>query len=74
MDDQGVLKNCDRGKLDDIQPGILLFPLIERTGEEKYKKALDWLMAVSYTHLRCPFGRFWTADGTYYRGIERPSA
>lgn len=59
MDDQGVLKNCDRGKLDDIQPGILLFPLIERTGEEKYKKALDWLMDGIWNFPRNPQGGFW---------------
>lgn len=43
-DEDGRIHWYDPGKLDDIQPGILLFPLYERTREKKYKKALDELM------------------------------
>ncbi len=38
-----VLYNSD--ELDDIQPGVLLFNLYEQTGDERYRKALDTLLA-----------------------------
>ncbi|MCH5212208.1 MAG: glycoside hydrolase family 88 protein [Oscillospiraceae bacterium] len=45
--------------LDDIQPGILLYRLIDETGEERYKKALDTLIG----HMRdwpcTPEGGYW---------------
>lgn len=44
IDEDGNVLNYDPGQLDDIQPGILLFPLYEATGEEKYRKALDQLL------------------------------
>ena len=37
--------NAIWGALDDIQPGILLYPLLDETGDERYKKALDTLLA-----------------------------
>lgn len=43
VDEDGRIHGCDPGRLDDIQPGILLFPLLEKTGDGKYKKALDSL-------------------------------
>lgn len=44
MDAEGNFYRCDTGKLDDLQPGNVLFPLIERYGDEKYSKALAHLM------------------------------
>ena len=41
----GTVANYDPGQLDDIQPGILLYPLYEETGDERYKKALDALVS-----------------------------
>lgn len=41
IDDNGNIQEYDKGQLDDIQPGILLYPLLDRTGEERYKK--HWL-------------------------------
>lgn len=33
IDENGEIHWYDPGELDDIQPGILLFPLLERTGD-----------------------------------------
>ena len=37
----GKVLNYDRNALDDIQPGILLFPLLEHTQDQRYRRALD---------------------------------
>ena len=44
MDEDGNIYDYNKGQMDDIQPGILLFPLYEKTGDAKYKKALDRLI------------------------------
>lgn len=44
LDKEGTIIEADALSLDDIQPGILLFPLYERTGDPRYKKALDELI------------------------------
>lgn len=59
IDENGEIHTFDKGQLDDIQPGILLFPLLERTGEEKYKKALDTLLPVIKNFPRNEAGGFW---------------
>lgn len=56
---EGKIKSYDPGQLDDIQPGILLFPLYERTHEERYKKALDELMEAVRNFPRIPEGGFY---------------
>ena len=43
--EDGVIKQADMGQFDDMQPGILLYPLYHCTGDARYKKALDSLMA-----------------------------
>lgn len=45
VDAQGAIHWYEPGLLDDMQPGILLFPLYQRTGDARYRKALDTLMA-----------------------------
>ena len=45
--------------LDDIQPGILLFPLIERTKEKKYEMALEKLMKALEDFPKIPEGGFY---------------
>lgn len=57
--EDGVIKECNEGQLDDLQPGILLFPLYEKTGEEKYKKALDHIAGVIKNFPRNQEGGFW---------------
>lgn len=65
MDDEGNILDYDPGQLDDIQPGILLFPLYERTGEEKYRKALDKLLPAIRDFPR-------NAEGGFFHKIECP--
>lgn len=59
IDSQGKRLKYDDISLDDIQPGILLFPLYERTKEEKYKLALDLLMEEIRKYPRNEDGAFW---------------
>lgn len=56
---QGEIHTYDEGQLDDLQPGILLFPLLERTGDVRYRKALDTLAAVIRQFPRNDEGGFW---------------
>lgn len=42
----GEIALFDKNMLDDIQPGILLFDIYERTKDERYKKALDYMLSV----------------------------
>ena len=57
--EDGSIHDYDPGMLDDIQPGILLFPLYEKSGDERYKKALDTLLGVLKNWIRNSFGGFW---------------
>ncbi|MDO5422675.1 MAG: glycoside hydrolase family 88 protein [Eubacteriales bacterium] len=62
MDDEGKLREFDPGQLDDLQPGILLFPLFERTGEAKYKELLDTLLGILKDFPKNAEGGFWHKD------------
>lgn len=59
MDEEGNLKDCHTDQLDDMQPGILLYPLLERTGEERYRKVLEFLMANIREYPCNELGGFW---------------
>lgn len=59
LDENGKPKDFNPGQLDDIQPGILLYPLLDRTGDERYRKALDLLLPVIRDFPRCAEGGFW---------------
>lgn len=59
MDENGNIYQCDEGQLDDLQPGILLYPLLDKTGEEKYRKALDHLLGILKEFPRNEAGGFW---------------
>ena len=41
LGEDGMPTDMDTNALDDLQPGILLYELYDRTGDEKYKKILD---------------------------------
>lgn len=56
---EGTVLMFDRGQLDDIQPAILLYPLFDRTGDTRYKTALDTLLPIVYNFPRNPEGGFW---------------
>lgn len=59
MDEEGNIFECDHGQMDDIQPGILLYPLIERTGDMKYRNALETLIEVMRKYPKNREGGFW---------------
>lgn len=59
MDEEGNILDYDTGQLDDLQPGVLLYPLLDRTGEEKYRRALNTLLAVVRDFPRNAAGGFW---------------
>lgn len=62
MDDEGNFLNRNAGQLDDIQPGILLYPLYDASGDEKYKKALDKLLPALLEFPKNPEGGFFHKD------------
>ena len=41
LGEDGLPTNMDTNALDDLQPGILLYELYDRTGDERYKRILD---------------------------------
>ncbi len=49
----------DKYNLDDINEGRVLFPLYEKTGKEKYRKAADLLKSQLDEQPRTPEGNFW---------------
>lgn len=57
--DDGTISILDRTRLDDIQPGILLFDIYDRTKKEKYKKALETLIGILRTWHKNEAGGFW---------------
>lgn len=63
IDGTGEIHTFDPGQLDDIQPGILLYPLLDRTGDSRYQKALDTLLPVIKDFPRNEAGGFWHKEG-----------
>lgn len=63
IDADGHILDYDPGQLDDIQPGILLFPLYEATGEEHYRKVLDELAEIVEHFPRNAVGGFFHKEG-----------
>lgn len=59
VDADGVVHGSTYDEMDDIQPGILLYELYERTHDERYKKALDFLVDLMLNFVRNPEGGFW---------------
>ncbi len=59
LNEDGSIINCGDHHLDDIQPGNLIFPIYERTGDAKYKATLDLLMDKINTYPKNPEGGFW---------------
>ncbi len=77
VDDEGVVHGGNPGVLDDIQPGILLYDLYERTGLEKYRKAFSYLASLivdfsrneegGFDHAESLHNQMWL-DGLYMGG------
>lgn len=59
IDAQGRILNYNHGVLDDIQPGILLYPLLDQTGDERYLKGLRSVYAQVPDVKRTAQGGFW---------------
>ena len=59
IDADGNVLHCDSGSMDDIMPGILMYDLYKRTGDERYRKALDTLVGYIIDFPRNPEGGFW---------------
>lgn len=59
IDEEGAINWFDPGQLDDIQPGILLFELYEKSGDKRYKKALDRLITAIEKYPKTAEGAFW---------------
>lgn len=62
IDENGVPYEWKQGQLDDIQPGILLYPILERTGDARYEKALHTLLPIIKNFPRNEVGGFWHKD------------
>lgn len=58
----GSIRKYNATELDDIQPGVLLFHLLEKTGDDRYKKALDELVSHFESWKTNPSGGFWHKD------------
>lgn len=59
MDEEGNFYQRRECHLDDLQPGNLIFPIYERYPLEKYRKALNDLMADIHRYPRNQEGGFW---------------
>ncbi len=55
----GVIRWYNKGCLDDYMAGILLFPLYARTGDEKYRAALQMQASNLRNWRRNSYGGFW---------------
>ena len=57
--DEVIQPGLDKRSIDHIQPGILLFPLFRKTGDDRYKIALEYLMEILKTWKKNKSGGFW---------------
>ncbi len=59
LDQNGAIRLYDHADLDDIQPGILLFPLWDRTRDPLYRRAMESVLAQVPDIPRCQCGGFY---------------
>lgn len=59
IDEDGNIINYVKERLDDLQPGILLFRLIEETNDPRYEKALHTIMGHIKEWPKNSVGGFW---------------
>lgn len=55
----GDIISFNPGQLDDLQPGVLLFPLYEQTGDKRYKTAMDTIAWFYERFPKTSSGGFW---------------
>ena len=63
----GTIENFDKGQLDDIQPGVLLYELYRKSGDERYKKALFTLLSLIKNFPKNDEGGFWHKEKYPYQ-------
>ncbi len=77
IEPDGNIHGFNPGNLDDLQPGILLFPLYDQTGDERYRLAMDTIALFYNATPVNPDGGFWHGctcrnqmwlDGLYMAG------
>ena len=59
LDPYGDITSFNPGQLDDLQPGVLLFPLLKATGDTRYRDALDTIAYYISTFPHTKEGGFW---------------
>ena len=59
VDDEGKLLHTTMNQFDDMQPAILMFDLYKKTGDERYRKAMDSLVPVIDQWPKNARGGFW---------------
>lgn len=64
LDAEGVVHHSNMGKMDDMMPGLLMYDLYERTGDERYHKALKTFVDIIIDQPRTKEGGFWHMDST----------
>ena len=62
IDDEGNLNDVFLDKLDDLKSVVLLFELYEATGDERYKKVLDFTIDLYKNWKTNEYGGFWHMD------------
>ena len=55
----GDIRNFNPGQLDDLQPGVLLFPLYAETKDARYKQAMDTILWFYERFPKNSLGGFW---------------
>ena len=72
--EDGTIETFDKGQLDDIQPGVLLYELYRKSGDERYKKALFTLLTLIKNFPKNDEGGFWHKEKYPYqmwRGLSK---
>ena len=59
LDPYGDITSFNPGQLDDLQPCVLLFPLLKATGDTRYRDALDTIAYYISTFPHTKEGGFW---------------
>ena len=59
FDEEGRMKDVSFGDLDDIQPGILLFPIRDTTGDPYYDRCIEHVVQEVRAIPRTPEGTWW---------------
>lgn len=65
--EDGTIETFDKGQLDDIQPGVLLYLLYKKSGDERYKKALDTLLPLIKNFPKNSEGGFWHKENNAHQ-------